>query len=365
MKLLTTFGIAYGWIMDLRNLLYDRGIFRSYSLGTRTISIGNLTTGGTGKTPLVAFVAEILAENGERVCILTRGYGRTNSNERVPVSDCDRVLADAAIGGDEPAELAEKLLGKAVVIADADRVGAAKWAKEKFEVTTFLLDDGFQHRRVRRDLDIVCVDATQGVSGMLPAGRLREPPENLRRADVVVITRADLVENIEHLRSQISNYAPSASIFSSENAISNITPLEEYHSRSDRTPSRDLDQAWTKLRGEGQPDDPDTEVRVLAFCALGNPENFFLLLVRTFDEDAMEKFDLSVVKAFPDHYGYTQHHVDDLQKQARECRIDAFVTTAKDAVKVRELKFDIPCYVVEIVPRIDDETGFREILISS
>jgi tetraacyldisaccharide-1-P 4'-kinase len=104
---------------------------------------------------------------------------------------------------------------------------------------------------------------------------------------------------------------------------------------------------------------PDTEVRVLAFCALGNPENFFLLLVRTFDEDA-RKSSIYRGKGIPDHYSYTQHHVDGLQKQARECRIDAFVTTAKDAVKVRELKFEIPCYVVEIVPRIDDETGFAK-----
>jgi len=349
--------------MDLRNALYDRGIFKSYSLGVRTISIGNLTTGGTGKTPLVALVAQILAKKGEKVCVLTRGYGRANSKGRVLVSDGERVLADAATGGDEPVELAEKLLGKAVVVADVDRVGAAKWAKEKFEVTMFLLDDGFQHRRVRRDLDIVCVDATQGLNGMLPAGRLRERAENLQRADVVVITRADLVESIEHLRSQISNYAPSASVFSAENAISNITPLEEYHSKSDTKPNRDLDQAWAKLRGEGQPDDPDNERRVLAFCALGNPENFFLLLVGKFDE--MEEFDLSVVKAFPDHHSYNQHDIDDLQKQARELRIDAFVTTAKDAVKLRDLKFEIPCYVVEIVPRIDDEAGFHEIIISS
>src|SRR5688572_10943435 len=119
--------MLYGLIMDLRNLLYDRGIFGSYSLGARTISIGNLTTGGTGKTPLIAFLAEILAEKGEKVCILMRGYGRKNSNERILVSNGEKVLADAVTGGDEPVELANKLLGKAVVVADADRDGASRW----------------------------------------------------------------------------------------------------------------------------------------------------------------------------------------------------------------------------------------------
>src|SRR5688572_1966851 len=125
-KLLAPLAAIYGRVIDLRNALYDRGILRSYSLGARTISIGNLTTGGTGKTPLVALVAEILAEKGEKVCLLTRGYGRVKSNGPVLVSDGERVLTDAATGGDEPVELAEKLLGKAVVVAHADRVGAAR-----------------------------------------------------------------------------------------------------------------------------------------------------------------------------------------------------------------------------------------------
>ena len=203
--MLTPLGWLYGRIADLRNALYDRGVLRSHPLAARTISIGNITTGGTGKTPLVAHVAEILAERGEKVCILTRGYGRENPKDRVLVSDGVNVLADAKQGGDEPVELARKLLGKAVVVADADRVSAAKWAKEKFGVTAFVLDDGFQHRRAERDVDIICIDATNPFGGgkMLPAGRLREPLHNLERADAVVITSADMVENISDLKSEI------------------------------------------------------------------------------------------------------------------------------------------------------------------
>src|SRR5687767_15516298 len=126
--MLKLLGKIYSLGADVRNAFYDRGILKTYSLGARTISIGNITTGGTGKTPLVAYVAEILADAGEKVCILTRGYGRESSG-RVLVSDGNEVLVDASEGGDEPVELARKLIGKAVVVADADRVSAAKWAK--------------------------------------------------------------------------------------------------------------------------------------------------------------------------------------------------------------------------------------------
>jgi tetraacyldisaccharide 4'-kinase len=131
--MLNVIGKLYGLVIALRNALYDRGMFRSYSLGARTISIGNITTGGTGKTPLVAYVADVLAEAGEKVCILTRGYGRSNPRERVLVSDGTNVLVDARTGGDEPVELARKLIGKAIVVADADRVSAAAWAKKSSE----------------------------------------------------------------------------------------------------------------------------------------------------------------------------------------------------------------------------------------
>ena len=200
--MLKLLGKIYGLGADLRNSLYDRGILKTHSLGARTISIGNITTGGTGKTPLVAHVASILSVNGEKVCILTRGYGRDNPGDRVLVSDGTNILVDARTGGDEPVELGRKLLGKAIVVADADRVSAARWAKEEFGITAFVLDDGFQHRRVKRDLDIVCIDATNpfGRGMMLPAGALREPLENLSRADAIVLTRANQVESVDAAR---------------------------------------------------------------------------------------------------------------------------------------------------------------------
>jgi tetraacyldisaccharide 4'-kinase len=356
---------VYGYVTDLRNALYDRGVLRSYSLSVRTISIGNLTAGGTGKTPLVALTARILADSGEKVCVLTRGYGRANEEEKILVSDGESLLDNVETGGDEPVELARKLIGRAVVVADADRVEAAKWAKERFGTTVFILDDAFQHRRAKRDLDIVCVDAMKPLTGILPAGELRERPSNLRRADAIVITRADLARNIEDLKSQILDHAPGTPIFRAENVISGITRLEEYRAKPNRTRIGNLDEEWKNLRAEGRPEGPHEEVRLFAFCGLGNPDNFFQLLRGEFEKEGMVDFDLSVTKALPDHHSYTQQDIDDLEKQAREREVDALVTTAKDAVKLKDLKFEIPCYVVEVEPSIDRRDEFRRLVTSS
>lgn len=370
MNLLSPFGWLYGRAASVRNALYDRGTFKSHTLGARTISIGNMTVGGTGKTPLVALVAEILAKNGEKVGILTRGYGRENPKDRVLVSDGENVLVDARSGGDEPVEFANRLLGKAIVIADADRVSAAKWALDKFGITVFVLDDGFQHRRARRDLDIVCIDATDPFGGgnLLPAGRLREPLENLRRADAVVITRANLANNTEDLKSQIAALNPLTAIFLADYSITRVLPLEEFHAK---TQSSQKDAArpkgeigWARLRAEGVPANVDDEVRLIAFCALGNPDSFFYQLDAEFDRESMDEFDLSIRRKFPDHHIYTQADIDLLEKQAKECRMDAFVTTAKDAVKLKDLKFEIPCYVVEIEPVIYEADRFCSLITS-
>src|SRR5215213_2558012 len=215
------FSWIYGKITDFRNTLYERGVLKSAALGAPAVSVGNITVGGTGKTPMVAFVAGALTEQGGKVCILTRGYGREKPKKRVLVSDGEKVLADAETAGDEPFELARKLLGKAIVVADADRVAAAKWARENFKIAAFVLDDGFQHRQAKRDLDIVLLDATNpfGNSKTLPFGRLREPLENLERADLIIITRANLVneKQISDLKLQIAKFNSACPIFTAEN----------------------------------------------------------------------------------------------------------------------------------------------------
>jgi tetraacyldisaccharide 4'-kinase len=343
MNSLSPLGWLYGLAIEARNTLYDRGVLSSYPLGTRTISVGNLTTGGTGKTPLVALISRILSENGEKVCILTRGYGREHGSDRILVSDGSSVLCDARKGGDEPVELAYKLIGQAAVLADGDRVAGAEWARAKLHPTVFVLDDAFQHRRARRDLDIVCIDATNpfGNGEILPAGTLRERLTNLERANAIVITRTDLVKNVEDIEREVKKLAPKATVFRSANRISRIVEIQQLISEATN----------------GGSNNDRSNVKAFAFCGLGNPSNFFRQLEN-------EAIDLAGRKTFSDHYFYTQDDILDIEKKARAVGADALITTVKDAVRLMDLKISLPCFVAEIETVMADPVSFREMIVS-
>ncbi|MBX3288077.1 MAG: tetraacyldisaccharide 4'-kinase [Acidobacteria bacterium] len=333
MKPLSPIGMLYGGITAARNALYNSGRLRSHDLGARTISIGNITTGGTGKTPLVALVSELLAENGERVCILTRGYGRANAAERVVVSDSETVLADAATGGDEPVELAERLLGKAVIIADRDRVAAAKFALQEFSPTVFVLDDGFQHRRAKRDVDIVCIDATNpfGNGEVIPAGPLRESLHNLKRAHAFVITRTEQADNTTEITAILNKHAPSAPVFYARTAIERIKP---FHGTA-----------------------ASENLQYFAFCGIGNPGNFFRSL-------ELNGIDIRGDRAFRDHSSYTVATIKELEAEAAKANANALITTAKDAVKLGKMAFSLPCMVAEIRLDVSPEPEFRSLILN-
>lgn len=335
------FGYLYGAVVNARNALYEKGFVKSFSLDAPVLSIGNITVGGTGKTPLVAFAAEILAEKGEKICILTRGYGRENPGKRVLVTDGEKILAHVRKAGDEPFELARKLVGKTIIVADKNRAEAGRWARAKFGVTVFILDDGFQHLRVRRDLDIVCIDATNpfGNGKILPNGILREPLPNLKRAGAFVITRANLSENIESLKSEILQFNPHSPIFVSNNKISDLIEINDF------SKNQISEIQNSKLKTQNS----------LAFCALGNPNNFF-------EQLRQESFQIPLTETFPDHHFYTQKDVENLESAAKRQNIEHFLTTAKDAVKLAGLKFTMPCYVIENTMFFEDNEGFRQLI---
>ncbi|MCB1024963.1 MAG: tetraacyldisaccharide 4'-kinase [Acidobacteria bacterium] len=336
--MLSALGWLYGKIINKRNSYFESGTLKSESLGAPTISVGNITVGGTGKTPLVAYVAEILSAHGEKVCIISRGYKRENEKERIQVSDWNNVLASVKQAGDEPFELANKLLGRAIVISDANRVRAGKWAKEKFGITAFLLDDAFQHLKVKRDLDIVVVDATNpfGNGKPLPSGILREPLSNLGRADAVVISRANLVDNVAQIEDQVRLYSQNCEIFISQNHTGQIIKLKDL------------------LAGE-TPRAIKPKGNAFAFCGLGNPDNFF-------DQLKNDGFKLSSTMIFPDHHEYDDRDLENIVSAAKASAAEFLLTTSKDAVKLSGFEFPIPCCVVESHLSFQDEKKLREMV---
>lgn len=348
----------YEAILQKRVGLYENGFFKSYSLGAFTVAVGNLTVGGTGKTPLVALIAEILAGEGEKVCVVSRGYKRANPKKRTLVSDAEKVLADVEQAGDEPFELAGNLLGKAIVIADADRVSAANWARPKFGITAFVLDDAFQHLRARRDSDIVTIDATNafGNGKLLPFGILREPPQNLKRADAVIITRANLAENIENLKTEVRRFNIDSPIFVSGNKISKLVGLEKFAVGEQKKVDYELSITDYELEKIQNSKPEKVKHKYLAFCGLGNPHNFFRQL-------QSENFDLTATETFPDHYFYKQRDAAKIERKARETGAAILLTTAKDAVKLKNLKFNLPCVVVESRIIFGDGEDFRGWLV--
>jgi tetraacyldisaccharide 4'-kinase len=281
----------YGWATHLRNRLYDRGWKRTHRAPVPVVSVGNLTLGGTGKTPCVEYVARYYRGQELLVATLSRGYGsREGRNDEV------RVL--------------EMNLDDVPHLQGADRVALARAAAEELESEVLILDDGFQHRRLARDLDLVLLDATApwGHGHLFPRGLLRESPRGLARAGAVVLTRCDLVapEALAHLREQVTHLAPGVPV-----AETTHRPVEWVNTERATLP---LDA----LRGRP----------VAAFCGIGNPEGFR----RTLQGVGLE---VVAFRTFPDHHAYTRADVEDLRswtrQQATECVV---VTTQKDLVKL-------------------------------
>lgn len=300
---------AHEAVVGLRNRLHDSGRLKAHALPRPVISVGNLTLGGTGKTPFVESLARLLSEEGYLTCILSRGYGGSRVEEPLIVSDYRRIHVGATQAGDEPFLLARRLPGVAVVVG-ANRFEAGLLALEHFPVHLFVLDDGFQHRALRRDIDIVLLDATHpwGGGSLLPAGTLREPRAALRRAHAIGLTRLHQCEPAaaKALQAEIQAAAPGVPLFG----------------------TRSITTGLRRLPG-GSITRPDAVAgkRVVAFAGIGRPEAFFRDL---------EAIGANVVarRIFRDHHPYRGIEVDDLLEEASRCAAEAIVTTEKDAVRL-------------------------------
>ncbi len=298
---LAPLGALYGLGWRLREALPRRPA----RLPACVISVGNLTVGGTGKTPVAAEAARVLCGAGVPVAVLSRGYGRRDENALVIASDGRGVLAGPYEAGDEPAMLALQLPG-VPVIACADRARAGRIAVERFGAAALVLDDAFQNRRVVKDLEIVTVDARSpfGNGRMLPAGSLRMPKSALGRADWVILTKLGPEDDAAPVRETLRALAPRAGLLEARMAAVELRDLATGKS----LPPGDL-------RGR----------RVAALSALAEPAAFARLL----EAEGMEVADRF---SFPDHHAYAPE--DLARARRRAAGVDAMVTTEKDAIKI-------------------------------
>jgi len=333
---------VYSAVTRARLAAYRRRLFSVSKLAAPVVSVGNVTTGGTGKTPLVEWVCRTIdvvahegVREGKRVCVLTRGYGRANPNTQVVVSNGAELLASEQEAGDEPFLLARNLQGIAAVVSNPDRVAAGEWAIENLHSEVFVLDDAFQHLRLSRDLDIVTIDATNPWGGgrLLPYGRLREPISGLARADCVVITRAEQAEDLASIRDALQRVVGNVPIFSSRMLTRGFRSIN-----SDPIDTRSL---------LAQP--------IAAFCGIGNPDSFFNHLRR-------EGYQLAFSRTFPDHHQYKQSELDTLVAEATAGGANSLITTAKDATKLQSLRLGVPCCVMDIQISIDEEDPLVDLI---
>ena len=295
-KLLEFASIFYGLGSGLKNKLYDKNIIKPKKVDAFVISIGNITTGGVGKTPIVAQIANYLTSNGEKVAIISRGYGGKLSNNNINViSDGKNIFYNAKLAGDEPFWLAQNA-GRTIVITTKNRYKGAKYAVENFGASKIILDDGFQHRKLHRDLDIVLMDSKMGFGNekLLPAGPLREGMEAFSRIDKFVIVSKDT----EHSRAE-----KLAKIMAKKMKIETFICYTE------------PDFVYNIKTGEKLPE----RTEAVALCAIGQPKQFYNFL---------NNYKISQTIDFDDHHGYTE----------KELPAGIIITTEKDAVKMKDFQ---------------------------
>ena len=331
--------VLWSVLARLRRSAYDAGLLASRQLSLPVISVGNLTTGGTGKTPAVAWLVERLAEQGLASAVLTRGY-RRKSRERASLHPASR-SADPLLMGDEPAMLARRFVSaapKTIFAIGADRYRTGQEVERQKGIHFLVLDDGFQHLRLRRSLNIVLVDCTNpfGNGFCLPLGRLREPVESLRYANVALLTRALPGSTHDRLCERLREINPRIQIFRS------------------RMTTRRLIDAST-----GDPADLESlrGARVGVFCGIGNPASFHRQVSDTGAE-------ILFTRDFKDHHRYAQADLDSLSRAAGTSGARALVTTAKDAMNLSGLTLPMRLYVLEIGLTVDDPERLLELVLA-
>jgi tetraacyldisaccharide 4'-kinase len=331
--LLLPLSFAYGAWMAVRNWFFDIGLLSETQAAVPVIAVGNLSAGGTGKTPLVEYLAQLLRRQGKKVAVMSRGYRRSTRGYLV-VSDGVRRCAEASASGDEPSQMAETLDG-VVVVVDERRARAAQRVVRDFSVEVIVLDDAFQHRFLGRDLNIVVVTAQEvlSCSPLLPAGNRREPFSALRRADLIIVSRARNAQEFADARRFLARWhKPLVGM--------ELLPVAIKH------PVTRQERALDEVAGK----------KVVAFSGIGQPAAFEETL-RSLDVQLMEHW------RFPDHYQYGQSDIDRIVRSFERHGAEYLLTTEKDVARLRgdgdlsqALFKTFPVYAVKIRPVFREES---------
>ncbi len=295
--------VMYRGAVILRNRFYETGVFHARKMTCKVISVGNIAVGGTGKTPMVIMLAGMLKEHGYRPAILSRGYGGKRKGRAGVVSDGHDILMGPDEAGDEPLLIAQTLRDVPVIIGK-ERSIAGKLAVERFGVDVLILDDGFQHRRLSRDIDIVLLDSERpfGNGFTLPRGGLREPRSALQRADIVILTST---------RGGVSGTGSAVE-------MSQIPVFRGRRSPGDLVRGRAKGIcSFEDLKGK----------KVCAFSGIAEPDSFRKIVVPLCGEVAQ-------FVPFPDHHVYTPGDVEYIRKTCRDCSAQVMLTTEKDGIKL-------------------------------
>ena len=303
--------IPYGVIARLRALLYYWGWFAQRRLPVPVLSVGNLTLGGTGKTPVVILLAEWLLGQGKRVAILSRGYRRTSTDPYLLVSNGERLLVGPGEAGDEPFLMAQRC-PRAIVAVGADRYELGCWVMDRFPVDCLILDDGFQHLGLYRDVNLLLVDATDadGLTALVPAGRLREPLQAAARASAIVVTRADVPAQVTEVCHRLQPAIgprpdPIQVVFRPECLVSVVSGASQPLS-------------WSKGK-------------TALLCSGVGHAGSFRGLVETIGITVLDEV------VYVDHHAYTSEDVERLRARATALQAELVVTTEKDACKLAAL----------------------------
>ena len=322
--------LIYESLVAIRNFFYETNILSTKSLNCKVISIGNITVGGSGKTPTVEYLSNLLQSKGHKVGIISRGYKRKSKSTLV-VTDGKKKPESWEHVGDEPFLLAHKLENIPIVVGTS-RYKAGSMMIEKFQPDVILIDDGFQHLSLHRDLDIVLVNSKDKRSDhkLIPSGKLREPISNLTKADLIIITKSNI-------------HAPSNYLINKIESFNRPTIYNELQ----------IDSLLQNKSNKINKLDKIANKKVYLFSALGDNESFKKIMGYT---------DAKIVghSKYPDHYQYTLDDLNDIEQKATKCNAEFLITTEKDLVKINPQNRKIDIYTVRMKMIFKPDKLFNE-----